>query len=160
MSTAGEVILGVLMAIGLVGVLVPMLPGLLLIAAVAIGWAIAEGGTGAWAATAVILAILAAGTIVKYLLPGRELRAQRVPPLTWALAVILGVVGFFVIPVIGAAIGFVLGVYLGERERFGAHAPAWESSKRLIVSIGIGMAVEFAAGVLAIAVWIAAVIAT
>lgn len=160
MSAAGELLLGVLMAIGLVGVLVPVLPGLLLIAAVAIGWAIAEGSSGAWAATAVILVILAVGTIVKYLLPGRELRAQRVPRLTWALGAIGGVTGFFVIPVIGAAIGFVLGVYLGERVRFEAHAPAWDSSKRLLVSIGVGMAVEFAAGVVAIAVWVAAAIAT
>jgi len=159
-SAGGELLLGLLMAIGLVGVLVPVLPGLLLIAAVAIGWAIAEGGTGAWVVTAVILVILAVGTTVKYLLPGRELRAQRVPALTWALAAIGGVAGFFVVPVLGAAIGFVLGVYLGERMRFGAHAPAWESSKRLIVSIGVGMAVEFAAGVVAIAIWVAAAIAT
>ena len=160
MSAGAELFLGVLMAIGLVGVLVPMLPGLLLIAVVAVVWAIGEGGAAAWGATAVVLAILALGTIVKYLLPGRELRAQRVPPLTWALAVVFGVAGFFVIPVLGAAVGFVLGVYLGERVRFGSHERAWESSKRLIVSVGQGMAVEFAAGIVAILVWVAAVIAT
>jgi hypothetical protein len=47
-----------------------------------------------------------------------------------------GVIGFFVVPVIGAVAGVVGGAYLGERMRFGSHASAWASTKRVIVSIG------------------------
>ena len=40
---------------------------------------------------------------------------------------LLGVVGFFVVPVVGLFLGFVLGVYLAELRRVGA-AAAWPST--------------------------------
>ena len=160
MSTGGVILIGLAMAIGLVGVLVPVLPGLLLIGAMAIVWAIAEASATAWIVTSAMIAILAIGTYLKYRLPGRELAAQGVPALTWALIGVGGVVGFFVIPVLGALAGVVVGAYLGERIRFGSHSAAWASTKRVAVSIGKGMIVEFAAGTAAIVLWVGAVLAT
>ena len=159
MSLIGEIVVGVLMVVGLVGVLVPILPGLLLIAVVALVWAFLTGSTGAWVVAAVMVVVMLIGTAAKYALPGGELRAQQAPRRTWGLAASLAVVGFFVVPVVGLALGFVLGVYLGELSRWGDHPAAWRSSRRLMVSIGKGMAVEFAAGLLAILVWVAAVLA-
>ncbi|HUP72390.1 MAG TPA: DUF456 domain-containing protein [Acidimicrobiales bacterium] len=158
MSTTGEILTGLVMAIGLVGVLLPVLPGLLLIAATAVVWAVAEGTVTAWIVAAMMIAILGAGTYLKYRVPGRELAAQKVPARTWVLIGVGGVIGFFVVPVIGALAGVVAGAYLGERVRFGSHASAWASTKRVIVSIGKGVALEFAAGTVAIAVWVAAVL--
>ena len=40
---------------------------------------------------------------------------------------VLGVVGFFVIPVIGLPLGFVLGVYLSELSRVGVDR-AWPAT--------------------------------
>ena len=150
MST-GEILTGLAMAVGLVGVLVPVLPGLLLIGAVAVIWAIVEGTTTAWVVAVVMLAILATGTYLKYRVPGRELAAQDVPALTWTLVGVGGVIGFFVIPIVGALAGVVAGAYVGERIRFSSHSLAWASTLRVIVSIGKGMALEFAAGMIAIA---------
>ena len=159
-STGGEILIGLLMAIGLVGVVVPVVPGLLLIGAMTVVWAIAESTATAWVVAVVMIVILGIGTYLKYRLPGRELAAQGVPALTWTLVGVGGVIGFFVIPVVGALAGVVVGAYLGERIRFGAHAAAWASTKRVIVSIGKGMLVEFAAGTVAIALWVGAVFAT
>ena len=160
MSTSGEFVIGLLMAIGLVGVLVPILPGLLLIAAMAVVWGFAEGTATAWVVTAVVVAILAAGTYLKYRIPGRELAARKVPPLTWTSVGVGGVIGFFVIPVVGAWLGAIVGAYVAERLRFGTHASAWASTKRLIVGIGKGIAIEFAAGTIAIAIWVGAAVAS
>jgi uncharacterized protein len=157
---AGEVLVGFAMAVGLVGVIVPVIPGLVLIGALALFWAFVEGTATAWAVAVAMLAILSLGTFLKYRLPGRELKALAVPPRTWLLIGIGGVVGVFVIPVVGAIVGVVVGAYLGERLRFRAHAPAWASTKRLLVGIGKGMAVEFAAGTIAVALWFGAVLAT
>jgi uncharacterized protein YqgC (DUF456 family) len=157
---AGEVLVGLGMAVGLVGVIIPVIPGLALIGALAILWAFAEGGVTAWSVAVVMLVILAGGTYLKYRLPGRELQAQGIPQTTWLLVGIGGVVGFFVIPVIGMFAGVVVGAYVGERIRFRRHAPAWQSTKRLLVGIGKGMAVELAAGALAILVWLGAVLTT
>jgi uncharacterized protein YqgC (DUF456 family) len=148
------------MAIGLIGVIVPVVPGLLLIAVMAVVWAVAEGTATAVVVAAVMVAVLAAGTFLKYRIPGRELAAQGVSSLTWVLVGVGGIVGFVVIPVIGALAGVVAGAYLGERMRFGSHSKAWASTKRVIAGIGKGMAFEFAAGTVAIVVWVVAVFAT
>jgi uncharacterized protein len=159
-STGQEIVVALVMAIGLVGVLLPLLPGLVVIGAMAIVWAVAESTTTAWVIALVMISVLATGTYLKYRVPGRELAAQGVPARTWALVGIGGVIGFFVVPVIGALAGVIAGAYFGERIRFGAHAPAWVSTKRVIVSIGKGIALEFAAGVVAIAIWVGAVLTT
>ena len=160
MSAGGEVVIGLLMAIGLVGVLLPVLPGSLLIAAMGVVWAVAEATATAWIVAAVMIAILTAGTYLKYRVPGRELAAQAVPALTWTFVGVGGVVGFFVVPVIGALAGIVAGAYLGERIRFGSHSSAWASTKRVLVSIGKGIIFEFAAATVAIGLWVVAVFAT
>lgn len=160
MSTGGEILIGLAMAIGLVGVLLPVVPGLLLIGAMAIIWAVAEGTTTATVVATVMIAVLVAGTYLKYRIPGRELAAQGVSTLTWILVGVGGIIGFFVIPVIGALAGVVAGAYVGERIRLGSHSPAWASTKRVIVSIGKGMALEFAAGTVAIVIWVGAVLAS
>ena len=158
MSTGAEIVFGLLLAVGLVGVVVPILPGLALIGGVAVVWAIVEGGSTAWGVAAAMIAVLALGTYLKYRIPGRELQAQEVPAQTWALAAVGGIIGFFVIPVIGAPVGLVAGVFVGERRRFGAHAPAWASTRRLVISIGKGMLLEFVAAVVAIGIWVGAVV--
>ena len=53
--------------------------------------------------------------------PGSPAQGGGIPTSTLLLGGVLGVVGFFVIPVVGLLVGFVLGVYLAELSRVGAH---------------------------------------
>jgi len=159
-SWAGEILIGLLMAIGLVGVLLPVLPGLFLIGAAAVAWAVAEGTASAWVVAAAMLAVLATGTYLKYQVPGREFAAQKVPALTWTLVGVGGVIGFFVVPLVGSLVGVVAGAYVGELIRFRSHGSAWASAKRVLRSIGKGIGLEFAAGLVAIALWLGAVVVT
>jgi uncharacterized protein len=159
-TLAGEIVIGVVMAVGVVGVVVPVLPGLVLIGGAAIFWAFAEGTATAWAVAVAMIAILALGTFLKYRLPGRELKAQEVPSRTWTLVAIGGIAGFFIVPVVGALLGVVVGAYVGELLRFRSHGPAWASAKRVLIGIGKGMAVEFGAGLVAVALWFGTVLAT
>ena len=62
--------------------------------------------------------------MAKYAVPGRRLKEIGIPSSTQWTGVALGLIGFFVIPVIGLFLGFVLGVYLAERRRVGAAAGA------------------------------------
>ena len=101
----------------MVGVLVPVLPGLLLVLAGIAVWAVPRGDTVGWTVLGLAVLVVALGSVAKYLLPGRKLREAGVPMRTLALGGVLGIVGFFVIPVIGLFLGFVLGVYLGELSR-------------------------------------------
>ena len=92
--------------------------------------------------------------MAKYLLPGRRLREAGVPYRTLALGGVLGAIGFFVIPVVGLFLGFVLGVYLGELGRFGDRAQAWPATKQALGAVGWSILIELATGLLAAAVWI------
>lgn len=158
MTTLGELLLGILMAVGLLGIVLPVIPGLLLIVGVAVFWATEVGGAGAWVLVAVMAVVAGIGTWVKYQVPGRELAAMDLSATTWVLAVVAGIVGFFAIPVVGLVLGVVLGVYLGQRRDHGTHAAAWASTRRVLGGIGKGMAVEFAAGVVAVTLWVVAVV--
>ena len=106
-------------AIGVVGVIVPLLPGSLLVLGAILVWAWDIGSPTGWAVLAVATLVIALGSVVKYVVPGRRLKDNGIPNSTLFLGGALGVVGFFVIPVVGLLIGFVLGVYLAELRRVG-----------------------------------------
>ena len=69
-----EVLVGVAIAVGLIGILVPILPGSALILVAILVWAIELGSATGWAVFGVAAAFLVVGTIVKYAVPGRQLK--------------------------------------------------------------------------------------
>lgn len=156
---AVEILVGVAIAVGLVGILVPVLPGSLLVGAAIVVWATERGGAGSWIVVAIALALLATGATVKYLVPGRRLQRAGVPTSTLLIGAALGVVGFFVVPVIGLPLGFVLGIYLAQWRRLG-HGGAWPATVHALKAVGLGIAIELAFAVLAAAVWAVGVVAT
>lgn len=154
-----EVIVAVAIAVGLVGILVPVLPGSILVVGAVLVWAGTTGGPTAWVVFAVATTLIAAGTVVKYLLPGRRLQDAGIPASTQWIGVALGVVGFFVVPVVGLVLGFVLGVYLAELRRVGS-ARAWPSTVHSLKAAGLSIVIELGAALAATLVWVAGVVAT
>ena len=149
---------GLLVALGLVGVVVPVLPGTALVA-LGIGiWAGVKGTTAGWLVFAVAAAILVAGAVVKYVVPGRRLKAS-VPTRTLMVGALGGVVGFFVIPVVGALAGFPVGVYLAERVRVGSDA-ARASTVAALRAVGASILIELTAALAATVTWVAGIAAT
>jgi hypothetical protein len=112
----------------------------------------------AWLTLAVVTTFLLVGGVVKYAVPGRGLKAAGVPNRTMLLGGLLGIVGFFVIPVIGLFVGFVLGVYLAELLRVGREL-AWPSTKAALRAAGLSVLIELTAGLLAAATWVVGAIA-
>ena len=154
------VLAAVMVVVGIVGIVVPILPGLLLTWAGVALWAVTTGGAGGWTVLAVSSLIVVVGSVAKYLLPGRRLRESGVPWSTMAAGGLLGVAGFFVIPVVGVFVGFVLGVYLAELARYRSPEQAWPSTKRSLVLAGWSVLIELATGLLTAAAWAAGVLAT
>jgi uncharacterized protein YqgC (DUF456 family) len=156
-----EILLGLVMLVGLIGVLVPVLPGLLLIAAAAVVWALVERpGPWGWAAVAVIAVIAILGIAAPTWLSGRRATAAGLPGWVLLAGVAGAVAGFFLIPVVGALIGWPVGVFVAELVRHRHPGPAWASTKDALKGMGVGVAVQFVAGVAMIALWAAAVLAT
>lgn len=154
-----EVLVALAILVGLVGVLVPILPGLVLVLAGVLVWALDEGSGRGWVVFAVATAVLVVGTVVKYAVPNRRLKTSGIPSSTTWFGVALGIVGFFVVPVIGLFIGFVLGVYLAEHRRVGG-AAAWPSTQQALKAVGVSILIELAAGIVAALVWFVGVLVT
>jgi uncharacterized protein len=152
------VLAAVLIVVGLVGIVVPVLPGLVLVVLGVAVWAVPRGDTFGWTVLGIAAAIAVAGSVVKYLLPGKRLKEAGVPWRTLALGAVLGIVGFFVVPIVGLFLGFVLGVYLGEYSRLKDHRPAWASTRKALGAVGWSMAIELLTGVLAAGVWVGALV--
>jgi uncharacterized protein YqgC (DUF456 family) len=154
-----EVLVALAIAVGVVGVVVPLLPGSLLVLGAILVWAIDLGTGTAWAVFAVAAVVIALGSVVKYAVPGRRLKEVGVPSSTLLLGGLLGVVGFFVIPVVGLVVGFVLGVYLAELNRVG-RAAAWPATVHALKAVGLSMLIEVSANLVAAAVWVTGVVIT
>src|SRR6478672_5714039 len=139
-----DLLVGLAVLVGLVGIVVPVLPGSILILAAVLVWAVAF---------ALVTTLLVVGGVVKYALPGRGLRTAGVPSRTLIAGGLLGIVGFFVIPVVGLVVGFVLGVYLSELQRVGLDS-AWASTRAALKAAGLSLLIELGAGLLAAATWL------
>lgn len=158
MSTGGLVLVALAIAVGLAGILFPLLPGTLLVWAAIAVWAFVEGTTAGWVVLGLATALLAVGVLVKYLWPARRMKAADVSGRSLAIGAVLGIVGFFVIPVAGLIVGFVLGVYLAELAHRRDRRRAWTSTVHAVKGVALSVGVEFVAALLATAVWVAGVL--
>ena len=158
-SVALTVVAALLVAVGLVGVVVPVIPGLLLVLSGIGLWAVPRGDAVGWTVLGVAVAVVALGTVAKYALPGKRMRAAGVPARTLLAGGVLGILGFFVVPLVGLVLGFVLGVYLAELARLG-RGGAWPSTRTALAAVGWSMLIELAAGLIATAVWVGALVLT
>lgn len=152
-------LVALLMAVGLAGVVMPFVPGLPIIwgAALLYGILTGFGGVGLAAMIAITLLVLV-GMAASIVLPERAGAAAGVSRRTRLLAGLLGLVGFFVIPVIGFVIGACLGVLLVQYQETEDWQNAVTTTIAVLKGFGIGLIAELGAGVTMVLVWVAWVI--
>jgi uncharacterized protein YqgC (DUF456 family) len=149
-----ELLVVAAIVVGLVGVVVPVLPGLLLVAG-AIGlWAAAEQ---VWWLLAAVVVLGALALALKVAIPARTARDSAS---MWAVAVgaVGALIGFFAIPVLGMIVGFLAGVLLAELVRLRALRPAWDATWTTTKGIGASIAVELAAVIVMAGLWATALV--
>ncbi|MEP7017328.1 MAG: DUF456 domain-containing protein [Actinomycetota bacterium] len=154
------VVVGLIMLIGLIGIAVPVLPGLLLVWVAVLIWSEDTQTTTGWVVLGIATLLAVLGQLLQYILPGRRMRTAGVTTSSTMAGAGLGAVGFFVLPVVGGFLGFVLGVYLAERIKLGNHAIAWTSTMHALRAIGLSMGIEMATGLTIAATWLVGVAAT
>jgi len=154
-DTALVVLVAIVMVIGVAGTVLPILPGLWLVWAAALAYGLFGGfGIGGWIAMALITGLAAAGTASGIYLPQRRAASIGVPWWGQVAALVGAVAGFFIVPVIGAPLGFVVGILVvtlvRERHFQGALAATWATLKALLMASGL----QFAVGLAMVAVWV------
>ena len=155
-TTIGAVLL---MAVGIGGLVVPVLPGLACVLLGVLVWAVGHSGPAAWTVFAVACIIAAGGYVVQYLLPGRHLSRAGVPKRSSIIGAVCGVVGFFVVPVVGLFAGFVIGVVSAEYARLRRVDAAWASTKAALRATLMSVGIELLAAVVITVGWACAAIA-
>lgn len=148
------VIVGLLIAVGIVGTVVPVLPGSILVAASLLTWALVVGEAVGWIVFGIGGALVLAGMLASAVLTGRRLRQDRIPSRSVLVGAIFGVAGLFLIPVVGLIVGFATGLLLAEYVRQRDLRLAFGSSVSALKATGIGILVEFGLACAAGTVWV------
>lgn len=151
------VLVALAMVVGLIGTVVPVMPGLLLIwaAGLVYGFLGGFGGGIGIAAMAVMTILLGLGLVASYVLPKRGGERGGAAKSSLRLGIVGAIVGFFVIPVLGLPIGGATGVLVGEYQRLGAWPQAWTTTKGVLKGFGLAVLAEFTAGLAMVATWAA-----
>lgn len=152
------VLCAVVVAVGVLGSAVQVLPGPLLVGGAVLVWALVVGSALGWVTFGVVALLLAVGQVLRYVLAGRRLARAEVPRRSVVIAVLAGVAGFFVVPVVGLFLFFVLALYLAELVRLGSASAALPSTRTALAAVGIVVLVELGTSLLAAAAWLAAVL--
>ena len=146
-------------AVGLVGIVLPVLPGggFLVFAAITV-WAIVERTTVSWVTLGIAAVFFVTAEVIKYAWPVRRMRAADVGISSLVAGGVLGLIGFFVIPVIGLVIGFVAGVYLAELAARRDYRRAWVSTVHALKGVALSVGVELTGALLATITWVAGLV--
>lgn len=151
-------VVGILL--GLAGIIMPVLPGSLLVWLATAGTLLAHrADTLAWTLTVVLALLALAGSVATVVLPARTGLAGDAARGSFALGALGALVGFVVLPVLGVVVGFFVGLLVGERVRYGDWPPARAAALRVLRSYGVGVLVDLVAALLMAVVWVIAVVA-
>lgn len=153
-----QLLVGLAILVGLAGIVIPVLPGSILIGLAVLVWAVTTGTTAAWLVFAGCAVLLAAGATVTFFITTRRTRAAGVPQRSLIIAGLAGIVGFFVVPVVGLLLFFPLGLFLAEYVRIREPQAAWRSAVVGLKATGLGMLSELALALAAAGVWLVAVL--
>ena len=160
MITATNVLVLLAMIVGTVGIVVPVLPGLIVVWGATLVWAFERQDGPGWLVLGIATVLYAVGLVAKYVLPGRRMKSAGVDGAVVAVARAVAVLGFFVVPVVGAPLGFVLAVYVLELVKHREHGAAWRATGQAIRAVGLNIGIELATAFAIIATWGVAVYVT
>ena len=94
---ASIVLPGLLVIVGLLGVIIPVIPGLIVALIGVLIWALDLSTTAGWVVFGLCVAIYGCGLVAQFLIPGKRMKAAGISNLTLFLGVAVGIIGFFVV---------------------------------------------------------------
>src|SRR5687768_14043088 len=146
MDAAVVVLVAVAMAVGIAGTILPVVPGLALVAGAALVYGLYAGfGSVGAVAFGVIVLLGLTGMAAGLWLPHRAAGAAGAPRSSLVLGAVGAVIGFFAIPLVGLPVGGVAGIYVGERLRTQDARLAWRTTRATLKGFGVAALVQLAA---------------
>jgi len=142
------------MLFGLLGLVVPVMPGLVIIWLAALGYGIVEGfGTLGWVMFAIMTILMLGGSFVDNIFMGAKARTSGASWISIAVALVAGIVGNFVVPVIGGLLAALLALFIAEWIRRRDWKEALTATKGMVIGCGWAFVIRFIIGVVMIGLW-------
>jgi uncharacterized protein YqgC (DUF456 family) len=148
-----------LLAIGCIGIVVPVLPGSITVVIGLVIWAVVVRSPEGWVALALGVTLALAGMSASMALTGARLKQRQIPNSSVLYGVVGAVIGLFVIPVVGLFLGFAVGLLASEAYRQRDLRSALESSWIALKAMGLGIVIELGCALAASAVFVICAIA-
>jgi hypothetical protein len=147
--TAGVIVIGV------IGTIVPLLPGLALVWVATLAWGLLTSfGAGGIFAMTIITILFGAGIYLSLRIPQKSAAAQGLSIRGTIFGVVLAIGVGIVIPVIGIPVGFVLGVWIVRIADTGDARAAFDSALATMAALIKASAAQFGVGVAMGVVWL------
>lgn len=143
------------MAIGLIGTIIPILPGTTLLWITGLTWVILDGGGWArWIIFAIMTALFIISHVATIRIPTKRVNKMEPSKGSVIVACLTGIVGFFVIPVVGLPLGFIFGIFIwnliNTREFHRALRITWKTTQ----SFGVVTLVQMLCGIGIALLWL------
>jgi uncharacterized protein YqgC (DUF456 family) len=144
--------------VGLLGLIVPVFPGLVIMWLGTLVYAILQNSAGnmtgwKWVIFAVITLLMISGSIVDNLIIAYKMRDKYVPWSSILFAFAAGIVAsLFFTPLIGL-VAAPVGLFLAESRRLKNHEAAVDSTKAYMIGWGWAFGVRFLIGLMMIGLW-------
>lgn len=152
---AFHIIILAVMLFGLGGLVIPVLPGLVIIWAAALVYGLVSGFT--WQnglLFAVITLLMVGGSLVDNVIMGAGARKEGASWGALAAAIVLGLVGSILLPPIGGLVLALLGIFAFEYYRLRDWRKAAQSTKGLALGCGWSAVVRFLIGLVMVLLWV------
>jgi uncharacterized protein YqgC (DUF456 family) len=150
------IIRGLALTAMLVGlVVIPFLPGLVIIWVAALGYGMASGfGVLGWVMFVIITLLMLAGSILDNVLMGTSAHKEGAPWWVILLAMIAAIAGNFALPVIGGILAALLVLFLIEWLRLNDWRKALSSMRGMLIGCGWAFVFRFIIGLIMIGLWL------
>jgi uncharacterized protein YqgC (DUF456 family) len=145
----------VMMAVGLL--VIPILPGLVIIWVSALGYGIAAGfGVLGWVMFAFITLLMLAGSVLDNVLMGASAHKEGAPWWVVLIAMLAAIIGNFVIPIpiLGGILAALLVLFLIEWLRLKDARKALASMRGMLVGCGWAVVFRVIIGLVMIGLWL------
>lgn len=146
-----------LLFMGMGLLVLPILPGLVIIWAAALGYGVASGfGTLGWIMFALITVLMLGGAILENVLMSTQAHKEGTPWWVVMLGMVSAIVGSFIVPVpiIGGILAALVVLFLVQWFRLKNTRLALASMKGMLVGWGWAMLIRFIIGLVMIGLWL------
>lgn len=139
------------MVTGLVGLILPIFPGLVVIWLACLGYGILEGfSTLGWVIISLVTLLMIAGSLIDNVIMTQQAHEYGAAWYSILIAMLFGIVGSFLLPVIGGLLGALLALFLVEWLRHRNWRTAFTSTRGWAEGWGWAFMIRFLMGLLMI----------